>query len=114
MRGQGFLDAGAETVSLQNLPETHPGELLSPVIQKKVVRWFSDAPDEQIGRNRSRGRVPEGNDPFLASLADTSDKSDLDVDSVQPQANQLGNPQARCVENLQHRAVAKPFTRNGI
>ena len=54
------------------------------------------------------GRLAEGNEPFLATLADDSQHALEQVHLPRAQTYQLRYPQSRCVEHLQHRAVPNP------
>jgi hypothetical protein len=65
------------------------------------------AAEREVTTHGLGGQAPEGNEPLLAPLAEHADDSLVEGDAALLEPDCLGHAQARPVEKLDERAVAK-------
>jgi len=110
VRRDGLADSGCLRRFLDDLPEPEPGHGAAPVADKKDVA-ASALEDQWAGGlevvlNDFPGRDAKGDEPFLVALADHPDKAGGEVAGGKGDGNQLRNPDAGGVQEMEHGVVS--------
>ncbi len=110
-------DPGLPAVALDELPEALPGHRGPARREKQVgrappVEWRPG--DLDVPREPARGRLSERDQAILPSLSGDTEDAVLHVYALARQRHDFGDPQARGIHELEHRAVAQAQRRAGI
>ena len=109
VRGDGRGDAGLQGVPVEELPESLAAQPSAGPVQKHVgIPHGLGQPGPHRGQvclDLLQGHLPDRHEPLLFPLAVSHDVAHFQVEVLQPQCQQLGDPEARCVEEFQHGLV---------
>jgi len=116
--GERSLDSREASVSLQKLEESLAGHGPPAPAQEQTslarLRGEERPARDQVTLDPLLRRAAVGDDALLSALSPADQVADLEVQVSRPEGNQLRHPEARGVEELQHRAVPEPFGRRSI
>lgn len=111
VRADAFADTGCQSDFLDNLPETVSGHAGAAIGNKQQRAGFAfqkqrSAPfdiflDEDSGGGRKR------NDPFFVAFAEDTEMAAAQIAAVHRQVDQLGDAQARGIQQVEHGVVSE-------
>ncbi len=105
-------DAGALRVGLHDFPERHARERAPAVIQEKSAARVRThemwPPGHQIRLKRIARLAAHGHDALLRSFAEDSQEPLLEIDLLQREPGEFGDPQSARVEQFQQRPIPQP------
>src|SRR6187399_906378 len=111
------VDTGADAPGLEDLPEALPGHRrTAQVDEHRVVPPLGELRPQlgEVPAERALGLLPYRYHPLLRAFAEGEEVAPLEVDLRQPEPDELRNPKAGGIEQLEHRPVAQPGVRRQV
>src|SRR5882724_1303432 len=117
VRGQGHSESGPASIRGKNLPDAHAAQLAAPPVEKqrRAARRLADEVRPRFAKilfHYAERLASHGNNALFVAFADTAQTTDLGIEIRDSQPNEFRDPQARRIQNLQHRAI--PQSNRGL